>query len=818
MRALGRLVFDTRVALRGLWRDRAFSLTAIAMLAIALGLNTTVFAIMDAMLFRGYPLVEDNARLLYLQERGPSRACCISYLDFEDWRAEARSFEGLAFVGEQGISFRDGAGRPLDMRVTAVSANTFSLLGVRPALGRDFVTADELPGAGAVVVLNHRFWVRRFGGRPEVVGQTVSLDGVAATVIGVMPERFDFPMQIADDMWVPIRHPPQQRQRHVTDRGFLAVGRLRDGVSRDEARAELETINRRLEAAYPASNRGVVPTLASHSETNSGRDAALIWGSLWAASWLVWLIACANVTNLKLVRTIARWREFATRMALGAGRGRLVRQLALESLLLTGLAAALAWWLTNWTVGQWVAMTASLYQVLDYTIDARTFGYLAAISVAAAIVFSLAPIAQIAQLGVTGALRGEARGTTQGLRAKRLAGGLVVAQVALAIVLIASAGVLVRSFLAIVGADSGVRGPGTILVGSVRPPSDKYATADARRAYVDRVEARLDAVPGLEAKTLSSALPVSFAGLRPTEVEGRRMVPDDDEPVGFVLAGTNYFEVVGRQAIEGRLFTEDDRGGGVPVALVNQSLADRYWPGESPIGRRIRSTTANAGADWRTIVGVVPNILQGDPLRQRFNPLIYVPFRQEPTPVRTYFLLRTAGPPAAVAGAVRAAVQGVDPDVTIERFGTLEASFAFDRDFMDAEHSELGKHAKVSPVFASIALLLAGIGLYAVLSHSLRQRTKEIGVRIAIGASARDIRWLIVSEGMRPVALGLTAGILLSLGVNRVLQSQLVGVSPYDPVTLAAAPTLLMVVALLACRFPARRALQIDPVVALRHE
>jgi predicted permease len=818
MRVLGRFAFDTRVAARGLWRDRAFSLAAMAMLAIALGLNTTVFAIMDAMLFRGYPLVKENERLVYLQERGPSRACCISYLDFEDWRAEARSFEGLVFVGERGISFRDGDGRPSDMRVTAVSANTFSLLGVAPALGRDFIAADELPGAGPVVMLNHRFWASRFGSRPDVVGQTVSIDGVTATVIGVMPQRFDFPLQIADDMWVPIRLEPQQRQRHVTDRGFLAAGRLRAGVSRDEARAELETINRRLEAAYPESNRGMVPTLASHPEINSGRDAALIWGSLWAASWLVWLIACANVTNLTLVRTIARGRELATRMALGASRGRLVRQLALENLLVTAIAAVLAWWLTNWTVGHWVAVTASLYQVLDYTIDARTFAYLAAISAAAAVVCAVAPIARIAQLGVSGALKGEARGTTQGLQAKRLAGGLVIAQVALAVVLIAGAGVLVRSFLAIVGADSGVRGPGTILVGSVRPPSDKYPTPEARRAYFDRVEARLDAIPGLAAKTLASVLPVSVAGLRPIEVEGRAISPDEDEPVGFVLAGASYFDVVGRQVVDGRAFTGDDRGGSVPVAVINQSLADRYWPGERPVGRRIRAKVPNGVADWRTIVGVVPNILQGDPLRQRFNPLIYVPFQQEPAPARTYFLARTAGPPTAVAGAVRAAIAGIDGDVTLERFGTLEASFAFDRDFMDAEHSELGKHAKVSPVFAAIAWLLAGIGLYAVLSHSMRQRTKEIGVRIAIGASSRDIRWLITSEGLRPVAVGLTVGVLLSIGVNRLLQSQLVGVSPYDPLTLAAAPSLLVLVAVLACRVPARRAMQVDPLVALRHE
>jgi predicted permease len=327
-------------------------------------------------------------------------------------------------------------------------------------------------------------------------------------------------------------------------------------------------------------------------------------------------------------------------------------------------------------------------------------------------------------------------------------------------------------------------------------------------------------VPGTEEAAVASTLPVKSQGLRTVEIEidGHPRLGDEHESVESLKAGSGYFTVVGAAATSGREFTDDDRATGPPVAIVNQSFAARYWPGVQPLGKRLREHTRNAPGEWRTVVGVVPNIMQGDALRQRFKPLVYVPFQQEPAPARAFFLLRTSVPANQIAAAVRTAVQTVDRDVTLEEFDTMEASFKFDRDFMDAEHSELGKHAKVAPTFAAIALLLATVGLYAVIAHSVSQRTKEIGVRIALGAAARDIRRLILREGMRPVAIGLIVGLTVSLAVNRILQSQLVGVSPYDPVTLATAPAVLVLVALLACQLPSQRALRIEPAVALRNE
>jgi putative ABC transport system permease protein len=811
------LWFDLRLALRGLRRDWAFTLAAIAMLTLGIGLNVTVFAIMDAMLFRGFPHVKQNDRLIYLQERSPSGLCCMSYADFAVWRAQAETFDGMAFVAGRDISLREGDGRQIDTRAFTVSTNTFALLGVRPMLGRDFAATDGAPGAAPVVILNYRFWENRFGRRPDVIGSTVYVNGEATTVIGVMPERFDFPTK--ENFWMPVIDTAElQQQRGLTSGGFTVVGRLRDGSSLHEARAELETINRRLEADFPETNRGVVPTVATHAEINSGRDAPLIWGSLFVAAWFVLLIACANLANLMLVRTVGRWREFSTRIALGAGQARMMRQLLAESLMLVSVAGTLGWWIITWSVHTWTTITESRYQVLDYRVDARTFCYLLAISVTAAVLCSLAPIGRVAHIAISGALRGDARGSTQDRRGKRLAAGLVAGQMALAIVLLSGAGVLVRSFVNIVSAASGVRSPETILVGAMRLPSDKYWSVETRRGYFDRIQARLKAIPGVEEASIASAIPVKYTVLRTFEIEGTPRPTDGDSSVQFLRAGPNYFRVLGASATAGRDFNARDHASSLPVAIVNESFAATYWPGEQSLGRRLRVKTPSMFGEWLTVVGVVPNIMQGDALRQQFKPLVYVPFQQEPAPRFAYFLLRTAVPPGSVAQAVRVEAQGVDPDVVLEDFETLEASFAFDRDFMDAEHSELGKHSKVAPIFALIALLLSAIGLSAVIAHSVTQRTKEIGVRIAIGAAAKDVGRMVLNEGMWPVAVGLLLGFAASLAVNRILQSQLVGVSPYDPVTLAGAPAVLIVVALLACQIPARRAMAVDPLVALRHE
>jgi predicted permease len=811
------IAFEIRLALRGLRRHGSYALASIGMLTVALALNTTVFTVMDVMLFRGAPGVNRSDRVVYFQERCAGSPCGLSYADVAEWRDHARSLTAISFVGTRLISLRDADGRQADLSTRIVSANTFRLLGVAPLLGRDFTDDDEAEGAQPTAILSHRFWTQQYGASTSAIGSAVQIDGAPTVIIGVMPERFEFPSETS--MWMPVTRTRELLNRGATAGSHVAVGRLQDGVTLPAALAELEAINSRLALIYPDTNRGRVPVGFTYAQFISGPDAPLMWRSLWAGSWFVVLIACANLANLTLVRTTGRWREFATTMALGAGQARMIRGIAIESTLLTAVAAPVAWWLTTWSVRAWSIATASRYQVLDYTVDAGMLAYLLAVAAIATVLFSMAPIARLHQLSVSGVFNAQARGTTQSPWHRHLSSGLVAMQMALAIVLLAGAGILMRSITNIIGAESGVREPQQVLVGMLRMPSLKYPDTTRRLAYLERVRSELDSLPGIEAQTVSSGIPVKFSGRRRTfEIDARAANPDEDLAVLSVTAGTEYFRVLGALPVSGRAFNRDDHAAGAAVAIVNQSFAARFWPGESPVGKRLRFTDGGAAGDWRTVVGVVPNIMEGDALRQEFKPVVYTPFLQEAPARAVFFLVRTAADSASAAPAIRSRLQSLDADVTLDSFGALQDHFAFDRDSMDFEHSELGKHATIAPIFATIALLLAAVGVVAVIAHSISQRTKEIGIRMAIGASAQDVSRMLLAEGMRPVFAGLVVGLAVTLAANRILQSQLVGVSPFDPLVMFAAPAVLVTVALAACAIPIRRALSIEPLIALRHD
>jgi putative ABC transport system permease protein len=810
------ILFEIKFALRTLLRDRSYAAASVVMLALALTLNTTVYTVMDAVLFRGFPQVQRNDRLLYLQEHDRLGRCCIAYADVRDWQREASSFQDTALVGGRSIALRDAQGRSMDLRVTTVDTNLFNVLGVAPALGRDFVAADATAGAPPVLILSDRAWHARFAARPEIVGSFVQIDNAAAQIVGVMPEGFEFTESITDGVWMPIVSSAELVKRGLTAGGFTAVARLRDGVTRAAATAELETIAGRLAVAYPDSNRDLRPTAVDYAQFISGNDARVIWGTMWAGACLVLLIACANVANLTLVRTVGRWREFTTCLALGAGRQRLVRQIAIEGAALSSAAALLSWPLIGWSMAQWRAVAYSPYQLVDYSMNAATMIYLAAITTLAAVLLSLGPIVRVLHLSAGGTFTGDARGVTQGHRTTRVLSGLVAGQMALAIVLLAGSGVLIRSFTNIVRAQTGVRNPESILSGRLRMPSATYPTPQARMAYLDRVQAKLRSVAGVEQVSMSGGLPVKFTGnLREVELEGRPSVSGERVTAPSVTTAPGYFAVIGAALLNGRDFTNTDLDSTQPVAIVNERFASLHWPGQPAVGQRLRTIDGGTPGPWRVVVGVVSNIMNAEPLRQQFKPLLYFPMRQEPPTRTAFFVARTTFPAATE---VRTSVTSLDGDVRLDYFDTLAGLFAFDRDNMDAGHSELGKYSKAAPVFAIIALLLATTGLVAVIAHSVSQRTREIGLRMAIGASSRDIAMLIVSEGMRPVATGLVLGIGAAFGVNRILQSQLVAVSPSDPIVLISVSVLLVAVAMAACRLPARRALRVDPAIALRSE
>lgn len=802
---------DVRFALRGLRRDRAFALTAIGMLTIAITLNVTAFTVMDAMLYRGLPMATQSDRLVFLHMRRPTdMACCpgpVLYADFEVWRSQTTAFEGLAFGVSAGrTALREGRGRPVEVSASKRSVNTFGVLGVRPMLGRDFTPADAEPGATPVAILSHPFWRSRFGARSDIVGVTVHLNDAPTTIIGVMPEGFTFVYD--QDLWMPLA------PRSGLEGG--AIGRLNDGVSTAQARAELNTINQGLIATDPATPRGV-PRVATYTEAHVAPDAPMIYGSMWIGAWFVLLIACANLANLTLVRTLGRSRELSTRIALGAGRGRLLRQIAVEHALLAAVSGTLAWWCTRWSIGTWAAATATRYLALDYSITPGSAAYLIGITTFAALAVALLPMVWVVRGGGSSSAR-DARGITSGWRREHFGPALVASQMALAIVLLSGAGLLVRSFDKIIRADTGVPDPEHIVLGLLRLPLDKYPSPETRVAYFDRLLAEVRTLPGVDAVSVAAAFPSRVVNRRSFEIEGEPPAHPGGVFTQFLTAGPDYLSVMGTRPIAGRAFDDRDQASSLLVTVVNQSFADTFWPHQEVIGRRLRTVERNGPGPWLTVVGVVPNIMQGDATRQTFPPVIYVPYRQQPF-AGQYLLARTAAPSDQIARRVRAHVQGVDPDVNVvEDFDTLQARLSFDRDYMDLEHAELGKHAGVAPIFAVIALFVATIGLYAVMARSVTRRTQEIGVRIAVGATAGDVRRLIFGQGMRPVILGLIGGLAASLAVNRFLQSQLVGISPYDPVTLAVAPVLLVLVALLACHLPAQRALRVDPAVALRHE
>jgi putative ABC transport system permease protein len=801
-------------ALRGLLRARAFALTAVAMLAVAIGLNVTAFVVMDTMLFRGFPLVRDNDRLLYLQERFPLGGCCLQYPDYLEWRAQARSFEDLAFVSGRVVEFGEaGGGRIAEVAGVAIGPNGFGLLGVQPALGRDFVEADAVPGAPRVAVLSDAFWRSRFGGRLDVVGATVALDGEPATVIGVMPPGFAFPSRA--NLWVPLIPTAEMLER--TPAGFMAFGRLAPGTTASQARAELEAINARLARELPATNRDVTPTVGSYSQFFIGPDAATIYGSVWAASWFVLLMACANLANLTLARTVARSRELATRLALGAGYVRLGAELGAQTLLVAVAAGVLGGMLGAAAVDAWAAATDSQYQVLDYGVRASTLAYLSGVAVLAALLVGLAPLTRLHRLGLDGVLQSAARGATRGVGAKRWARMLVAAQMALAIVLLTGTGVLVRSFANVVGADVGVAEPANVLVGYVAVPRTKLPVAEQRAAFFEALRSRVAAVPGVSIASVGNSRPVNVVWQRRFELEGRADHVVEPVSASVLSAGPDYFGAIGAAVLGGREFGIADTAAAPPVAVVNASFAAEHFPGAEAIGQRIRVYDGSAPGEWRQIVGVVSNVMQSEPTRQRFASLVYVPFAQEPE-AGAWLFARAETPSDAVTFGVRAAVESFDPDVVLEQYETLEASLRFIADRMDLAHVELGKYAAVAPIFAGIALLLAAVGLYAVVAHAVTLRTKEIGVRVAVGAARRDIRRLVLRGEAIPVGAGVVAGLAASLAVNRVLESQLVGVSPYDPATLVATVAVLTIVALLACLIPARRALRVDPVVALRDD
>lgn len=805
---LDSLAQDVRYAIRGLWRSRGFAAVAVLMLAVGIGVNAAMFSVANAVLFKGFPSVVRSDRILYVDS---DRGSCVSDPDFQDWRHQARSFVGMAGVADQVIALADGNGSPERADATRTTANAFSVLGTQPILGRDFTSDDERPGAAPVAILTYRLWQRRYGGDPAIVGRTLRLDGTPTTVIGVMPRGFTFPQN--QDLWVPLVRTPEMRKRDTCSLWF-AFGRLTDGASVESARAEMKTIGARLASAYPLTNGSVHARVQTFNEFYLGPNSGVVYLAMLGAVAFVLLIACANVAVLLLARSIGRTRELSVRLALGAGRWRIVRQLVIESVLLSSSAGLLGWMVAAYGVRAYARVAnppswAWFDHVLDYAMDYRVFAYLTAVSIGTGLLFGLAPMSRLSAIDLHATLKDGGRSATSS-GATRASAALVTAEVALAVVLLTGAGLMVRSFLNVYTANIGVS-LAHLQTAFIALPAPRYPERQSQLAFFDRLEARLRTIPGVESVALTSNLPGAGGRRFQYDLAGAAVDPRSRPRLWALLVSPGYFRTLETAVVSGRDFTDADGGLGGPVIIVNQLFANASWPGQDPLGKRLRVVDGGTPGPWLTVVGVAPNIMQTDATRQTFGPVVYLPLREQPSGA-AWVLARSQLPPGSFAATFHREVQAIDPDLPV----WLDALPVSER--LAGQYWSRELNGALFLIFAAVALLLASIGLYAVIAHTVVRRTQEIGVRMAIGATAGDILKLVFAQGAYPLSLGLALGLAASFGINRVLESELIRVSPSDPATYLIAAAALIASATLGCLIPARRATRVDPVVALRHE
>jgi putative ABC transport system permease protein len=805
---------DVRYVIRGLRRSPTFSLGTIAILAIAIGLNTAVITVINAAFFQGFRSVSRNDRILYIQSRKNGRYSGVSYPDFEDWRAETRSLIGLGTVADLKVILNGRDGVPQRLTITRITPNGFRLLGRKPILGRDFQEADGARGATPVAILTYGFWERNYGKDLAVLGRQLRLKAMpAVTVIGVMPRGFSFPQN--QDLWIPLVQTPDLQRRDARDLWF-AFGRMADGVARERVQKELSAIGMRLAMAYPETNQDQAPQAATFSEYFIGSKAPLIFGTIWLAVGFVLLVACANVANMTLARAIDRAREISLHLALGAGRWRILRMASLESLTLTGMGALAGWFLARAGIRAYEVLDSPPasnwdYGLLTYSMDYRVLSYFVVISIGAAIFFGLLPALRLASLDPDTVLKSGNRGVTAPARRRLLAGVLVVMQVAVAAALLSGAGVMLRSFVAIATADVGADLNRTVAL-LLHFPEGKYSSRQTRRALMERLKAQLESIPGIEAVAAGSVPAGGAPAAVPYEASGSAPADERNPPSTIVATSSrDYFRTLGAKLLSGRDFRTTDGNDGPGVAVVNERFATRQWPGQDAVGQRIRLLYKGKPQPWLTVVGVASNIVY-DRTRQDLSAVVYLYAGQASQIDDPWVLARTSIPADNLGAALRHEIDAVDPDIVMW-LGPFDLAT---RLATGGIYGDVRSHALLLLIFAATALFLAAAGLYTISAYSVRRRTQELGIRIAVGATGRNILELVMKEGMLEVMLGLGVGLLLSLALNRMLESELIHVSPWDPMVLAAASVALIAGTVAGSFIPARRAIRVDPATALR--
>ena len=817
------LLQDIRFGIRSLARTPAFTVVAVVALALGIGANSAVFSMVNGVLLRPLPYGNaDRAVMLWSAWPGYDRTW-LSEPEVVDYRSQRQVFDIVAPFGLGNASLT-GDGEPERVRAAFISAEVLPALGVAPTRGRNFTAEEDSPDtlAGRVAILSHALWRRRYNGDPAIVGRTIQVGLRSFTVVGVLPDEFRLPNDFVGEpvqLYTPIGLNPNPDPDSRGNHGLYAVARLAPGVTPVRAQAAMSAfvadMKRRYHEYGPEFALKVIP--ARQQVSGDVRPALLV---MLGAVGLVLLIACANVANLQLARAESRHKELAIRAALGAGRGRLVRQMLVESLLLASAGAAIGLLLAALGLRALVAFSPPNVPRLEaIAVDGRVVAFTLGVAVLTSVVFGLIPALQASAGNAQETLKEGGRGTSAGLRRQRVRRTLVVAEVALAMVLVVGAGLLIKSFARLMGIDAGVR-PERVLTMELSLPVAKYQQARSR-AFFAQLEERVKALPGVTDAGFIRVLPfaeeIGDWGLllvgRPAVNRGDNVVPVD-----WQVATSGYFRAMGIALRSGRYLEETDGTSSMPVLVISEKTAKTYWPNENPVGRQVRLGGGGPGPDTllRTIVGVVADVkhkgLDAETKTQMYLPHAQFPSTDSTFPInRMSLVVKATGNPMALAPAVRGQIRELDPNVPVSRVRSMEQ-------VLGASASVRQLNVMLLTVFALVALTLAAVGIYGVMAYTVSQRTKEIGVRMALGATAGEVRGLVLRQGLVLVAIGVVLGGFGARAVGGLLRSLLFGVTATDPLTFVAVIVVLSAVALLATYIPARRATRVDPMVALRYE
>jgi putative ABC transport system permease protein len=799
---------DLRYGARMLMRKPGFTLIAIITLALGIGANAAIFSVVNAVLLRPLPFNEPDRLMMIRETKLPQfPEFSVAPGNFLDWQKQNTVFERLIAVRSAAFNLI-GTGEPERLRGMSVTDGFYAMLGAQPQMGRVFLPEEDQPGHNNVVILSYGLWQRRFGADPNILNQAITLDGQSYTVIGVMPSTFYF-IDRAVELWTPMAFTAQQAQNHGGH--FLsAIGQLKPGVTLDQARTEMSTIAGRLAAQYPEVNTGwnvkIMPLL--EFTVRSIKPALMV---LLVAVAFVLLIACANVANLLLARAASRQKEIAIRTAMGASRGRIVRQLLTESVLLSLVGGAVGLLLAKWGMDALLSLAPqNLPRMSNVSLDGRVLAFTALVTLLTGVFFGLIPALQASKPNLSETMKDAGRGSTEGGRRQLIRSTLVVLEVASALVLLVGAGLMIKSFWQLQKVDPGFN-PDKALTAMVALPRRKYPEEPQQIAFFQQLMEKVKTLPGVQEVGASNVVPLGDNDfVLAFEIDGRPPLPPGaGQSTNFYSISADYFKAMGIPLLQGRVFTERDTKDSPKVAVINETMAKKMFPDEDPLGKRITFGRRDDKPEWFEIVGIVGDVKHYG-LDQTTTMQTYEPYTQQ-TFTSMMLVVRTAGEPTSLTAAIRNEVLSLDKEQPISNIRTLDQ-------FVSTSIAQQQFSMLLLGVFAAVAMVLAAVGIYGVLSYAVTQRTHEIGIRMALGAGQGDVLRLVVGHGMLLTLIGVGAGLAAAFGLTRLMSALLFGVSATDPLTFTLIALLLITVALLACTVPARRAMKVDPMVALRYE